>query len=134
MFALLAGLFSQYRTYMLIGLVLAGILGTGVVYFLWSQSRLQDLAAQNATLTQQNEEIKASINALKADIQTVVKNTDAANTALNDIRDTAAKTKAKVMKHDISGDAQKHSKAVEKIINDATRKTIRQIEEESRND
>lgn len=132
MFTILGALFSQYRAYLLIGLVLAGILGTGAVYFLWSQSRLQELSAQNATLTEQNLQIKASIEALKQDIQTVVKNTDAANTALTQIRDNAAKEKAKVIKHDIGNDAQKHSKAVEKIINNATRNTFRQIEQESR--
>lgn len=116
------------RLLMLAAVAMTVLAGIGYLYYVDSQNKLADLHTQLGAQKVQTEALQQSVGALRSDAETLKKNTEAFNGALNVIREDTQRHEAILQKHDLGKIGGAHPAMLEKRINDGSKRLFDHLE------
>lgn len=116
------------NVYVIIGLVVAAVIAAFVAYFLWSQSHLASLQAEIGTARQQLTQQQAVISDMQVQNKRVTELTTQYNTNVQEIRNRNSELAKLFAKIELSKLAARNPAAVEKKVNEETKKFFDDVE------
>lgn len=131
--AFVTAFLQRYGLHLLAAGVVALLIGIAWLYWDWSQARIADLTARLSSVEQLAANLRAADEALRADIASVHRATDAANASLTRSRTRAQQDSRAIQDRNLGSEAQAHPNLLQDQINRETAATFRQLEDLSRN-
>jgi Tfp pilus assembly protein PilO len=116
------------NVYVIIGIVVAAVIAAFVAYFLWSQSHLASLQAEIGTARQQLTQQQAVITDMQVQNKKVTELTTQYNANVQEIRNRNNELAKLFAKIELSKLAAKDPSAVEKKVNESTKKFFDDVE------
>lgn len=120
-------MFSSWKIYLIVGAAVAVIAGLGYWYFSWSQARIAQLVADKAKLELSVEEQKKTILNMQEFQTRQAANIARLQSDLAAAEDEKAKLTVELAKHDLTALARAKPQLIERRINDASRKILREL-------
>lgn len=117
--------------YSLIGIGVAASLAVG--YFLYSQSKIEQLKEQNTQLIEVNLSNQEAINRLEKNIANIYELNSELRKGLSESEAYRNELSKKLSNHDLTRLSHEKPGLIEKRINDATQKKFTDMEEYTRN-
>lgn len=115
-------------------LIIIGLLvSTALGYFYYSQTKIQNLTALNAQLTQQNEQYKLAVSELEAAMRRQAELTTQFDNQAREAKKLATEALNALDNHNLELLSFAKPKLIEKRINSATSKLFEEIENEINN-
>ncbi len=119
----------MYIKFIILGLVVSACVG----YFYYSQTKIQNLTALNAQLTQQNEQYKLAVSELESAMRKQAELTAQFDTQAREAKKLAAEALNALDNHNLELLSFAKPKLVERRINSATSSVFKEIENEINN-
>lgn len=120
-------MFSSMKLDAMIAMAFVVMLGIGYWYFNWSQNRIAILAADNAKLTMAVQEQQDTIKSMKEFAEKQAKDLTQLQSNLSESEGEKSRLSEQLSKHDLPTMARKKPELLEKKINDASKKVLKEI-------